>query len=507
MQWNWLRALEALDEQRARDCLEACGGLSPSAAGGPLEPLRPWPGLSDEHYAAYQRVEEQARLRRLIDYVLPGDRVLDVGCGFGYVSGVLLRDAPLACYFGIDVGAHRVHAAREMLKTNGLTDRPAHFEVRDLHALDDDLLRACRPTLVLVCEVLEHLREPLQALRALWRHAPEDADLLFTVPMAGRLESVRGHVSFFNVDRLRYLLRAAKLDAWHVEPLANRWVFVLCSRAKTTLHRVAWVAQRSRGAPAPEDAAASAFSQPVGSSGAPHCRQPATAPSKAVTSRAGRARAETSDPPIAPTATFTPPPADAPPGLSQTGFAIRGHLTDLTGPRFSPVRFSARVDAHRSHWDYRARRVELSRAEDGLKCWVEGGPDSSAGQYGGICFPADSPAAIRLDLTVLAPENIVSVHVAGYDTRGMEPAVQWVWKRRPQAPVSGRRQTHVLVPGRPGAFFVPYGAVQACPVRQIHLFVRIDPGSRAGFVLHRAELAFHLPAESAPVDPSARSRA
>ena len=134
-------------------------------------------------------------------------RALDIGCGFGYVSGVLLRDTALSCYCGIDKGEHRISAAREMLATNGLTHTSNHFETRNLFRIDADFMRRQRPTLIILCEVLEHLTNPLEPLSTVVHPAPDDASILFSVPLAGRLENVKGHKSFFDVDRLNYLCR------------------------------------------------------------------------------------------------------------------------------------------------------------------------------------------------------------------------------------------------------------------------------------------------------------
>src|SRR5699024_2685891 len=67
---------------------------------------------------------------------------------------------------------------------------------------------------------------------------PEGADLLFSVPLFGRLESVWGHLSVFDVARLKRMLAGAGLIAHHVEPVANTWTFVVASKSSEPSERV-----------------------------------------------------------------------------------------------------------------------------------------------------------------------------------------------------------------------------------------------------------------------------
>lgn len=451
-QWNRLRALERMNETAAGEVLRAADGLNPAIQEPPLAPLRPWTGLSPEHFAAYQKPDDQARIRRLVHYVRPTDRLLDAGCGFGYVPGILLRDVRPADYLGIDKGPHRIEAAGNMVKENGLSDRPHRFEVRDILEVNPTLLAEFRPTLVITCEVFEHLKDPPAALAALSTGLDPDAALLFTVPLAGRLEHVRGHVSFFDVDRLRSLLHSAGLAAYFVEPLYNKWAFVLCGRPGRTaiISRAAAVCARSRVAPI---AAAMPFDARIAPT-------QAAAPS-AVTSRATR-------------------PTD---GVARTPSAMPTPTPE--GLRLSEVRFGD-ARAHRSHWVHRSQRIDVESLERGLRCLVVGSADSSGGQYGGVKFSARQPGALQVELSLIAPENVVSVHVVGYGARALDPSLNWVWKRRPGAPLTGDRHTHTLIAGRDSEHFrqVPVEVNDA--VESVHVFIRIAPGAEAGFALHRA---------------------
>src|SRR5690606_12630269 len=67
---------------------------------------------------------------------------------------------------------------------------------------------------------------------------PPQSDLLFSAPLHGRLESVWGHVTVFDVHRLRSMIKRARLVVHHVEPVANTWVMVVASRERAPSQRV-----------------------------------------------------------------------------------------------------------------------------------------------------------------------------------------------------------------------------------------------------------------------------
>ncbi len=104
-------------------------------------------------------------------------------------------------------------------------------EIGDLYDLTRDRLDELGATFVICCEVLEHVPDAEKALKVLADALPDGAELLFSVPLHGRLEGVWGHVSVFDAARLKQMLDGAGLYAHHVEPLANTWSLVVASRA------------------------------------------------------------------------------------------------------------------------------------------------------------------------------------------------------------------------------------------------------------------------------------
>lgn len=176
------------------------------------------------------------RFRRMLDLTLPGDRVFDVGSGSGYLACLLLRDGDAASYTGIELSPRKVAVARRLLEVNDVPAERVDNRVGDLYEVT--AADAADATLMTCCEVLEHVPDPESALRILAEALPERADLLFSVPLHGRLESVWGHRTVFDAARVKHMLDEAGLWVQHVEPLANTWTLVLASRSATPSARV-----------------------------------------------------------------------------------------------------------------------------------------------------------------------------------------------------------------------------------------------------------------------------
>lgn len=184
------------------------------------------------------------RYRRTMDFARAGDRVFDVGFGQGYLAAQLLLERGVASYRGIDIIDTMMTTARNLFQANGLADADIKLATGDLHDLTRGQLDEYGATLVVCCEVLEHVESAERALGILADALPEDADLIFSVPLHGRLENVWGHVSVFDVARLKGMLDRAGLYAHHVEPLANAWTIVVASRDPAASERVRAASRR-----------------------------------------------------------------------------------------------------------------------------------------------------------------------------------------------------------------------------------------------------------------------
>jgi 2-polyprenyl-3-methyl-5-hydroxy-6-metoxy-1,4-benzoquinol methylase len=147
----------------------------------------------------------------------PGTRVLDVGCGNGYWSGLF---ADKGCVVvGIDPSASGIEVARETYPT-------ARFQRAEV---TEDLLERLgeQPFDVIVStEVIEHLYDPPLFARACFESLAPGGRLVLSTPYHGRLKDIAlavsghlerhhdalrvgGHIKFFTRRTLEQLLGEA----------------------------------------------------------------------------------------------------------------------------------------------------------------------------------------------------------------------------------------------------------------------------------------------------------
>ncbi len=94
----------------------------------------------------------------------PGSRVLEAGCGVGAQTIILARNSPEASITSIDISGESIEKARMLVEKERLTN--VGFQVADIFNLpyEDETFDH-----VFICFVLEHLKNPLDALRSVKR--------------------------------------------------------------------------------------------------------------------------------------------------------------------------------------------------------------------------------------------------------------------------------------------------------------------------------------------------
>ena len=83
-----------------------------------------WNGLGGEHWVAHTDRHDRALHaygRAVLDAaaIRPADRVLDIGCGTGWLSRAAARSATEGAVLGLDIGRPMVEAAREIAEREG----------------------------------------------------------------------------------------------------------------------------------------------------------------------------------------------------------------------------------------------------------------------------------------------------------------------------------------------------------------------------------------------------
>lgn len=242
--WDMVDVLGQLDSAQARKLLANRWDATRDRAAGTLAPLTVGDKIGQYDLKAYQSPSVQARFRHTLDYVLPGDRVLEIGPGRGYLAGLLLRDGGAAAYYGVDLLEDNLAATQELLELNGFADR-ATLRLCDLYDLTHERVAGFGADLVVCCEVIEHVPDPERALKTLAAALPGTAELLISVPLHGRLEDVWGHLAIFDTTRIRDMVAGSGLTTHAVEVVDSTWVFVLASHDPGPSRRAAQAGERA----------------------------------------------------------------------------------------------------------------------------------------------------------------------------------------------------------------------------------------------------------------------
>ncbi|HNY27678.1 MAG TPA: methyltransferase domain-containing protein [Candidatus Sumerlaeota bacterium] len=111
--------------------------------------------------------DQAATVERLLHHDTiypPGSRVLEAGCGIGAQTSILCHNHPRALFTSIDRSAESLDAARQRAQGEGVTN--VTFQQADIFDLP---FPEASFDHVFVCFVLEHLADPVAALRCLMR--------------------------------------------------------------------------------------------------------------------------------------------------------------------------------------------------------------------------------------------------------------------------------------------------------------------------------------------------
>jgi ubiquinone/menaquinone biosynthesis C-methylase UbiE len=92
----------------------------------------------------------------------PGTRVLEAGCGVGAQTIILARNNPEARFTSIDISQDSLDKANSLIESEGIIN--VAFQIGDIFDLPFDENEFDH---IFVCFVLEHLKQPLEALTSL----------------------------------------------------------------------------------------------------------------------------------------------------------------------------------------------------------------------------------------------------------------------------------------------------------------------------------------------------
>ena len=139
-------------------------------------------------------------------YARPAGRVLDVGCGTGYLLERLAGRG--FCGVGIDLSPRSVEHAQERLRAIGADDR-LRAEVGSAYEPPEGEF-----DLITLTDVLEHLEDPRACLRALRARLAPDGLIVVSTPNRRSLPGARRFAAEHLPGGDRIKLNLAPIDNW-----------------------------------------------------------------------------------------------------------------------------------------------------------------------------------------------------------------------------------------------------------------------------------------------------
>lgn len=156
--------------------------------------------------------------RKIVDYIGPKKKVLDVGCADGNISEKLyLHECEIV---GIEIDAESAQRAKQYCKEVIVSDVES-IELNDEYANYFDI--------ILFADVLEHLKEPLAVLKRFKHYLKDDGYIIISIPNIAnwrmRIKLLLGHfdyhdygildkthIRFFNEKSAKNLIYDANLE-------------------------------------------------------------------------------------------------------------------------------------------------------------------------------------------------------------------------------------------------------------------------------------------------------
>lgn len=172
-------------------------------------------------------ISQTLRVQQVKQYAHPPGRLLDVGCGPGFFLACAAREGWNV--YGLDISQWAVDYAQKYLS----------LEVQQGKITQATTLYAHRFDVITMFHLLEHLPNPLEALRAIKQALREEGIIVVTVPNIGGFEaryygkewrglSIPYHLYHFTPDTIAQMLSKAGFQvlALHVQPspLVADWI-------------------------------------------------------------------------------------------------------------------------------------------------------------------------------------------------------------------------------------------------------------------------------------------
>jgi ubiquinone/menaquinone biosynthesis C-methylase UbiE len=176
--------------------------------------------------------ERSAWYQLALEYLVPvqGKRVLEVACGRG--GFITLLESRGAAAFGADFSAAALQIASQKMSHGSARGSKVALSQADAHCLP---FADCAFDCVVSCETIEHLTDPLTALREMARVCKSGGMLYLTTP---------NYLNLMGLYLVYDILMKKDRRSAATQPLDHRWLF---PRVRRIVEHSGWQILRSDG--------------------------------------------------------------------------------------------------------------------------------------------------------------------------------------------------------------------------------------------------------------------
>ncbi|MEM4391117.1 MAG: methyltransferase domain-containing protein, partial [Candidatus Diapherotrites archaeon] len=174
--------------------------------------------LSDSEIAnKYSQISDKVRLPMFFYYRvalflgnLNGKKVLDCGCGNGFLLALLSKKNPSAVLFGIDPVKKFCKNAKNKLGNIAIIKQGSIYKVPFKNNFFD---------VIIVTEVLEHLKNPIKGLRELSRKIKKNGKIIVTIPNGSAFNATKKIGENTSSKILNYMLLPWEHPKKSIQPI------------------------------------------------------------------------------------------------------------------------------------------------------------------------------------------------------------------------------------------------------------------------------------------------
>lgn len=136
-----------------------------------------WGVSSEKEFQHFQKDIRDAEWQEIVDYIPPGSRFLDVGCGTGYSMLRAIKDRGCIC-FGVDPFPNNAGVSHQMEEVSMDSYKVVQGFAESLPVVDDSV------DVVYSSHVLEHVKDEGKSLQEMSRVLKTDGMLIIGMPTA-----------------------------------------------------------------------------------------------------------------------------------------------------------------------------------------------------------------------------------------------------------------------------------------------------------------------------------